>query len=424
MNRIRRHRFTLGAASQVGAALRALVLGLALAAFVSVLAVRAAGPTASAASGSSGAPPAATRPPAMAYYYMWFSKSSWTHSKNDLPILGGYDSTDRAVIAQQVAWAKAAGVNVFIASWKNTPSLDLALSELVAECHSQGLKLVLIYEGLDVNRNPIPASTVSADISWFLNRYGSDLTFDVFGKPAVIWSGTWKFSTADVANVRAQVGAPSRVLLLGSETGAASYQARASLFDGDAYYWSSGDPMTTPGYQNRLDALGRAVHAGGGLWLAPVTAGFDGRLNGGSTVVDRRNGGTLTQAWNDALATKPDGMAIISWNEYTESSYIEPSRNYAYRYLQVLSGLDGAPPAAIPTVPARSPDASSPPATASPPTSSPAHSATGPNYGAPLGPPTPWLDTWASVVIGALVLTGLGMLAFTMRKRSADTSHD
>jgi len=360
----------------------------------------------------------------MAYYYMWFNKSSWTHSKNDLPMLGAYDSTDKAVIAQQVAWAKAAGVNVFIASWKNTPSLDLALSELVAECHRQGLRLVLIYEGLDVNRNPIPATRVGADISWFLNQYGSDPVFDVFGKPAVIWSGTWKFSGADIATVRAQVGAPSRLLLLGSETSAAGYQARAPQFDGDAYYWSSGDPIATPGYQRRLTDLGHAVHAAGGLWLAPVTAGFDGTLNGGSMVVDRRDGETLTQAWTDAMATGPDGLAVISWNEYTESSYIEPSESYGYRYLQVLSGLDGASPAAIPTVPPRSPSASATQPASPTARVSPAPAAGSPNFGAPLGSSGSGFDTWASLLVAVIVLGGLGMLALTMRRRSAGPADD
>ena len=108
-------------------------------------------PPTAAASGSPGSPGLATHIPVLAYYYMWFNSASWTHAKTDVPVLGSYTSTSAAIIKQHVTWAKQAGLDAFIVSWKNTPSLNLALSRLVAECDSQGLKLVLLYEGLDVN---------------------------------------------------------------------------------------------------------------------------------------------------------------------------------------------------------------------------------------------------------------------------------
>ena len=365
-------------------------------------------------------------PPVLAYYYMWFNAASWTHTKTDLPSLGAYDSTDPAIIHQQVAWAKASGVDAFIASWKHTPTLDTALAELVTECRTQGIKLVLIYEGLDVNRNPIPAATVGADIAWFADHYGSDPVFDVYGKLAVVWSGSWQFSDAQIAGVRTQVGAPDRLLLLGSEKDAASYTARASLFDGDAYYWSSADPLSTPGYQKRLTQLGAAVHADHGIWLAPAAVGFDARLNGGTTVVDRRSGNTLRQAWSDALATAPEGVALISWNEYTENSYVEPSRNYGLQYLQVLASLTGAAGPAAPS--AASTPTPTPTASATPGSSvAAANGGTGPrspSYGASLGrsqPPYEWLG---SVLVALALVAGLAILGITRRRRTERGSSD
>jgi len=361
--------------------------------------------------------PSGTTPiPVLAYYYMWFTSGSWAHAKTDQPALGKYTSTDPSIIRQQVTLAKESGVDAFIVSWKSTPSLNLALSELIAECHSQGLKLVLIYEGLDVNRNPIPTTTVSADLTWFANQYGSDPAFDLFGKPAIVWSGSWRFSDTDIAAVRSQIGAPGKILLLGSEKSAAAYQARASLLDGDAYYWSSGDPLSTPSYQKRLTQLSDAVHASNGLWLAPAAVGYDARLNGGTAVVSRRNGVTLTTAWADALASKPDAMALISWNEYTENSYVEPSHNYGDRYLQVLSLLTGGPgPVATPS-PTVAPSAPPSP-TALPSATRPAGAVGTPGGPAPGRPSVPYNWT-ASLLVAAVVFGILGILAFSFRRRA------
>jgi hypothetical protein len=368
-----------------------------------------------AASGPLASAGAASHAPVLAYYYMWFNAASWTHTKTDVPVLGSYASTSPAVIKQHVFWAKEAGVDAFIVSWKSTPALNLALSELVAECRSQGLKLVLIYEGLDVNRNPIPTAQVQSDLLWFENQYGSDPVFNVFGKPAVIWSGTWRFSSADISQVRTQLGAPNQILLLGSERSAADYRPRASLFDGDAYYWSSGDPVTTPGYQKRLTDLAAAVHSGNGLWLAPAAAGFDARLNGGATVVDRRNGATLTAAWDDALVSNADAIAVISWNEFTENSYVEPSHNYGERYLQVLALLTGA---AGPVVHAATatPGANAPPSPSAKPSSTDttavplAAGRSAPGRGSTS-------DLLASLLVAAVVLGALGVLSFSVRNR-------
>jgi hypothetical protein len=346
---------------------------------------------------------------------MWFNAASWTHAKTDVPVLGSYTSTSPAVIKQHVFWAKEAGVDAFIVSWKSTPSLNLALSELVAECRSQGLKLVLIYEGLDVNRNPVPTAQVQSDLLWFENQYGADPVFNVFGKPAVIWSGTWRFSSADISQVRTQLGAPNRILLLGSDRSAAEYRPRAGLFDGDAYYWSSGDPLATPGYQKRLSDLAAAVHSGNGLWLAPAAAGFDARLNGGTSVVDRRNGATLTAAWDDAQATNPDGIAVISWNEFTENSYVEPSHNYGERYLQVLALLTGAPGPVVHAATA-TPGATAPPSPTAQPSSTDttvvpaAAGRSAPGRGSTT-------DLLASLLVAAVVLGALGVLSFSVRNR-------
>ena len=84
-----------------------------------------------------------------------------------------------------------------------------------------------------------------------------------------------------------------RLLVLASEKDAGGVRRLAGLVDGDAYYWSSVDPLRTPGYREKLAAMERTVHGQGGLWIAPAAPGFDARKVGGTKVVERRDGATL-----------------------------------------------------------------------------------------------------------------------------------
>src|SRR5260221_7147903 len=66
-------------------------------------------------------PGVTARPLVFAYYYIWYTPTSWNRAKTDLPTLGAYDSADRTVIAQHMAWAKQAGIDALIVSWKHQP---------------------------------------------------------------------------------------------------------------------------------------------------------------------------------------------------------------------------------------------------------------------------------------------------------------
>jgi hypothetical protein len=133
------------------------------------------------------------------------------------------------------------------------------------------------------------------------------------------------------------------LLILSSEKNVTGYQRVADLVDGNAYYWSSVNPETFPKYLEKLQGMAEAIHQRGGLWIAPAAPGFDARLVGGTSVVDRKDGGTLRTQINTALASSPDALGIISWNEFSENSHIEPSETYGSTYLNVLSGINELP---------------------------------------------------------------------------------
>lgn len=275
--------------------------------------------------------------PVLAYYYIWFDTTSWDRAKVDYPLLGHYSSDNADVMRQHIKWAKTAGINGFIVSWKSTDKLNHRLKQLIQIADEQSFKLVIIYQGLDFYRKPLLVSQIDADFSYFLDHYADDPAFDLYEKPVIIWSGTWEFSRDEVASVTQ--GKRDQLLILASEKNVAGYQNLADVVDGNAYYWSSVNPDTFPGYADKLVEMGKAIHARAGLWIAPASPGFDARKIGGTTVVERNDGKTLQTQFNTAMASAPDAIGLISWNEFSENSHIEPSENYDKRYLKVLANI-------------------------------------------------------------------------------------
>lgn len=368
---------------------RGLAVGAA-ALFVLALGLITSGPPAVA--GRSSLPKDPT--PLLAYYYIWFDPTSWDRAKMDYPLLGRYSSDDVNVMRQHIQWAKEAGINGFIVSWKSTDALDARLAKLVQVAAAENFKLAIIYEGLDFNRNPLPADKVAADLDYFIQHYGTNPVFDLYGKPLVIWSGTWKFSRADVQKVTTP--RRSSLLILASEKNVKGYERLADLVDGDAYYWSSVNPDTFTGYASKLNAMADAIHSHQGLWIAPAAPGFDARLVGGTSVLDRQNGTVLRQEMNTAMQSSPDAIGLISWNEFSENSYVEPSQKYGDLYLRVLADIRNTPPPVIPSF-----DSSDP---------------------GPIGPAgtNPWpLAQAAALGLIALVL-GVSLVAL-VRRRTANT---
>jgi hypothetical protein len=279
--------------------------------------------------------------PILAYYYIWYDTSSWDRAKIDTPLEGKYSSDDPAVMRQHILWAKAAGIDGFIVSWKSTDVLNSRLDQLATLAEQENFKLAVIYQGLDFNRNPLPADRIANDLDYFIQHFAHRPAFSLYAKPLVIWSGTWKFTPQEVAQVTQSRRAD--LLLLASERDLSGYQRLADLVDGNAYYWSSVNPDTFPGYQAKLVDMATAIHQHNGLWIAPAGPGFNALQIGGTTTVERKNGQTFRSEINTALASSPDALGIISWNEFSENSYIEPSKTYGTQYLDILSSINHAP---------------------------------------------------------------------------------
>jgi hypothetical protein len=319
------------------------------------------------------------------HYYMWWTQQHWhaklgpsyPYSANPPPIPGrmdgsgcnpqvGYPKADIVDVPSEglynqdqpgtfnhhVELAAGAGVTGFLASWQGTgettqnaqsSGYNTRLDALVKSVdawnqahpdHFFGLGLAFASFG-DYGR---PADQVTADLQYFTRTYGHDAAFrnPWSGKPAVMWLDSRKYTEATVAQVSRAV--EPDLYLLGDET-AQSWARDAAYLDGTSYYWSSENPATNPSAGASIISLGEAVRAQHKRWFAPVIAGYDKQLDGGGSCIPRNGLGTIRSIWALNARSHPDGWFGISWNEFVENTYLEPSRAYGTRYLDELSAL-------------------------------------------------------------------------------------
>ena len=268
----------------------------------------------------------------------------------DVPAEGLYDQAQSTTFQRHIALAGRAGLKGFLADWQGTgyatqgpgssgynSRLDLLVTAVDAynAQHGSSFGLGLAYASFgDYAR---PASWVIADLLYFAGRYGKDAAFrnGYSTRPIVMWLNSRKYSAGTIQAVAKAVR--PYVYLLGDET-SASWPKDGPYLDGTSYYWSTQDPWNNSRAATAVGQLAAQVHADGKQWFAPFIAGYNKQLMGG-TCVQRRGTQTLTELWRINGATRPDGWFGISWNEFVENTYLEPSKRYGSMYLDALAAL-------------------------------------------------------------------------------------
>lgn len=326
-------------------------------------------------------------PRIFAYYYLWWSADHWRQalgssyplSANPLPLPASLDANgcnpsanypgatltdvpariysqdDPGFIEADVREAAAAGLAGFAVNWIGTgtpaqsPSSNVyshrlqAMVDAVHKVNAEGIPFKL-WLSLKASASVLPPQAIANDLGYFARMYGDDPAFDhsAGGRPTVIWNGSRKYAATTLRDISGAYR--PRLRILGDET---SWTAdRAPYLDGDAYYWSSQDPYGNPQSFDQLRALAAAVRGSGRnpdgsakAWIAPLAPGYDKQLSGGNSCVPRRGGETLRRLFAGNRATAPEAWALISWNEISEGTYIDPMTRYGRQDLDVVRSL-------------------------------------------------------------------------------------
>ena len=347
--------------------------------------------------------PQPTRPMLFAAYYVWYRTgdqlrypwSNWTRDeaeKNPLaqkdrregepaissaarPLAGLYDSDDPAVAEWHVRLAQKAGIDAFLVSWWDTvKQRDQAFEKgVLAAAEKLKFKVALLDERAQFHNK---REEYQAMLARALKKYkDSPAYLRIDGKPVVYlyqvaanpgltpadFAALKKYIEEEVGPVywivdkiahdfKAQkAGDEDRVKCIPAEWLAApgvdsfAFYGTFSNFRAHQYEELAGKYR----YMTKL------AHDAGRKMLLPVHPGHDNshmREEGKSYVMPRRDGQTLRDYLRAATDAGADYILVTSWNEWPETTVVEPSSSWPdpYLYLKILAEWKGvvftAPP--------------------------------------------------------------------------------
>jgi len=279
-------------------------------------------------------------PMVWAFYYPWYSLDDWDSDQLVDRPLERYASSDPQAIARHIKLAQAAGIDGFISSWlgpgTETDRNLIALLDLAAE---NGFNVAIYFETLS-HGGEQDDHEIFAWIAYVIRTYGSHPAYmRMDNKPLIVLSTTGGATFRDWTIV-------SNALFLQEikslQLGMGYRSSNLELFDGyhDYAVFSYPDLFQTYAWAARMARYYPLLmdNPEPKIFAATVQPGYDDHLlpdRGGGQVQERMDGDTYRATFEAALASDPDWIFITSWNEWWETTQIEPGETYGDLYLQI-----------------------------------------------------------------------------------------
>lgn len=273
--------------------------------------------------------PADLAHPVLAYYYLWWDPDVFNQTL--FQPLQPYNSDDTNVIQKHVQEAKSAGIDGFIVDWYgNGDRTDTNFSHLLDIASRNGFSATIQFDtphfwGVD---------DVTAQLQAFYQNYANNPTLVRYqGRPVIFFWQSSTFDNATWSSIRSQVDPDHNAVWLAD--GDNFNILSGDAWDGISPYaiaWSNSPATQLP----RWASTARNV-APDKLWNPPVSPGCnDSAARAATCIQDRADGAYYQKTWDGALASNPSWAVVVStFNEWMESTQIEPSQQWGDQYLQI-----------------------------------------------------------------------------------------
>jgi hypothetical protein len=268
------------------------------------------------------------------------------------PFTGPYDSRDEALLEYQVALMKLSGIDGVIVDWYgNENYLDYGLLndstvKLFEVIKKAGLKFAICYEDQTVKRMVEQGHLDDGDVYTYAQGvmsylettwFNDDAYLKINGQPVLFIFGPQYFTNAaDWDTIfSALTPRPAFITL--------DYQVAAAANGG--YPWppmsaAQNGTLSQTALENYLTKF-YAKTAQAKIIAASAFPGFhdiykEAGVSEGYGTLDSKNGETFKFTLQTALASNPDVIQLVTWNDYGEGTTIEPAEPYGYRYLEIV----------------------------------------------------------------------------------------
>jgi hypothetical protein len=267
--------------------------------------------------------------PVLAYYYAWWDPANFAQTMYQPT--QAYNSDDVTIIQQHVQEAQSAGIDGFVMSWYgNGDRTDSNFGHLLDIAQKSGFRATIHFE---TGHMWGVADVVAQLQAFYANRITSPAILRYQGRPVIFFWQSGLYDNATWDAIRAQVDPERSAVWIadGDQFGILSGDA----WDGISPYaiaWSANPAAQLPSWARKAQAV-----APGKLWIPPVSPGCnDSAARPATCVQDRADGAYYQATWDGALASGPQWAIIVNtFNEWMESTQIEPSAQYGDQYLQI-----------------------------------------------------------------------------------------
>jgi hypothetical protein len=269
-----------------------------------------------------------------------------------LPLTGPYDSSDDTVLEYQVLLMHLSGIDGVIVDWYGIEDfwdyavLNESTNKLFSYVQKAGLRFAICYEDQTikhmVDNKHLPIEDVythGQDVMRYLEEtwFQTEAYLTVLGRPVLLTFGPQYYkSGADWEKLFSVLSVRPALITLDDHAVSA---------DLSSYPWP---PMWAGKNgvlsQERLEQYLNTFDQKAERWDYLVAGAFPGfqdiykeaGIADEARYLDPRDGETFRLTMQRALDLRPDVIQLITWNDYGESTSIEPTEEFGYQYLEMV----------------------------------------------------------------------------------------